>query len=250
MALACVRYLSKYHKVLLPLRQQARWRTQLPNREALTKLSLKELQGLADANKIPLAGCFEKAEVVHRIAQVQEMKQKFAQGAAESARTYGSTAGSAESILHSHSVKELRALISKAGLNSDGLFEKDELLSLAKEAQKLLAAKAHEASKKQKKETKAGGAGFSDAVAYRSLEVVMFGRFSCPHCSDAIATLRARGIQDFVALDVEFDLEAAKKLRRLGGSGVPFFHSEKTGRTLEGWNPGQPTLDWLIRKLS
>ena len=66
--------------------------------------------------------------------------------------------------------------------------------------------------------------------------------------------LQARGLfkggwADPELQNVETSAQANAEMQRLGGNGVPFFYSKKTGKSASGWKQGEPDLQWLTAQL-
>ena len=201
----------------------------------LENLSIAELRQLASQRQISLADCFEKRELVQKLKQDLSSSERTDMGA--------------RSRFASKSVAELRVLIHEAGLSSQDLLEKKDLLERAQEAERLLSERNSTHSNNEQKASEDAKASLPwDARRYQELEVVLFARGGCPHCVSAFTLLNSR-VKDYELQDVEWSKEAVQEFQRLGGKGVPFFYSRKTGKSASGWKPGAEDLQWLIHRL-
>eukprot|EP00439_Symbiodinium_sp_Y106_P074059 s1098_g14.t1 len=213
-------------------------------------LSIRELQDLARQRGVDLEDCFEKRDLVEKLRKVASGKTTFSTCQADP------STGDDEEVA-SMSITELRALIHEAGLSSRDLLERKEFLQRAKEAKKILRtqAKTEEASS-EASSSKAAPASSTkgqlpwDVRRYQELEIVLFARGGCPHCVAAFELLKRRGLANFDLQDVEWSKEAVQEFRRLGGNGVPFFYSKRTGKSLSGWKPDATDLEWLVQRLA
>ncbi|CAE7242458.1 pth [Symbiodinium necroappetens] len=214
-------------------------------------LSIRELQDLARQRGVDPEDCFEKRDLVEKLRKVASGKTTFSTCQADP-----STGEVADEEVASMSITELRALIHEAGLGSRDLLERNDFLQRAKEAQKILRTKAKtEESTSRKASSSKAATGSStkgqlpwDVRRYQELEIVLFARGGCPHCVAAFELLKRRGLPNFDLQDVEWSKEAVQEFRRLGGNGVPFFYSKRTGKSLSGWKPDATDLEWLVQR--
>mmetsp|Transcript_14885 Transcript_14885/g.35081 ORF Transcript_14885/g.35081 Transcript_14885/m.35081 type:complete len:282 (-) Transcript_14885:27-872(-) len=214
--------------------------------EELEGMSARELKAAAQAAGLSTSDCFEKKDLVERCLGTPKGGAPKPQGSPAGNKPQASNSGGGldngstgeagaavalKARLGALSSRELRGLIHRAGLSSKGLLEKSEFIDRAVEAQAVLDARPK----------------FADAERYTALGVRFFGRRSCPYCIDALKVLEARGLGEGsqVMLDVEKDRDAAIEFQKLGGEGVPYFHSAQTGKSASGWRPGASTLDWV-----
>eukprot|EP00435_Cladocopium_sp_Y103_P054637 s2340_g17.t2 len=208
----------------------------------LESLSVAELRQLAAQRSVSTSDCFEKQDLVQKLRASDGGVNNAADGDAR-----GQCAP--QSTLASKSVSELRNIIHKAGLSSEDLLEKRDLVERAREAEVLLKQQASKEPKGDDSQTNSEQTKPWDARRYEELEIVLFARGGCPHCVSAVQMLNKRGLRNFDLQDVEWSREAMLEFQRLGGRGVPFFYSKKTGKSMAGWNPGAQDLGWLIHHL-
>eukprot|EP00933_Yihiella_yeosuensis_P005154 TRINITY_DN109615_c0_g1_i1.p1 TRINITY_DN109615_c0_g1~~TRINITY_DN109615_c0_g1_i1.p1 ORF type:complete len:324 (+),score=46.24 TRINITY_DN109615_c0_g1_i1:81-974(+) len=229
--------------------------------ESLSKISLKQLRELAVERSVDISGCFEKADVVKKLFESIQNDS----GGSSSVRSKTSTTDHNKSStvqdsrsdieVKSMGMKELRALIHKAGLQTDDLFEKPDFINRALQAKEILktqtkrAPKEASSSPKKAEANKDSSNSFADADRYRYLDVVLYFRGECPHCTDALKLLQSRGLRNFPLEDVGWSKSAAIEMRKRGGQGVPFFYSRRSGKSLSGWKSGATDLHWLLRAL-
>merc|ERR1740129_846823 len=89
-----------------------------------------------------------------------------------------------------------------------------------------------------------------EVAKYQEMEVDFFSRADCPFCDMAADMMQLRGLKDLNVKRTDLSSEAQEELERLGASGVPFFHSKKTGESVSGWRQDALTLDWLVAGLA
>jgi len=201
---------------------------------------VSELKAIAREHKVPTEDCFTKEDIISKLLLIPAASAATPKVGATTPADPG-LQQTKEQILDSLkglSIRQLRTKIFEAGLSSKGLLEKQEFLDRAAEAQVILNARPK----------------FPDADRYREMEVEFFGRPTCPYCVYAMEGLQKRGLfkggwSDPAVQNVETSSQASQEMTRLGGEGVPFFYSRKTGRSTSGWKQGQATLDWLLDTL-
>jgi hypothetical protein len=179
-----------------------------------------------------------------RTTRVRHTTTLFVEDEASELWSVDQASEKAKNPLFQLSNRELKAMINDAGLSSLGLMEKSELVEVAAEAQKILADSTEAGDEDDVNGDKDGSVN-EDTVAWKELDVVFYGRETCPWCVVAAEVCERRGIPTY--LDVEKDPAAAAEFQKFpGNNGLPFFHSRKTGKTTAGWGRGATDLMFIV----